>query len=35
MMININMRLFFGNERNGLFDSFRVWLSFFIKIKGI
>jgi len=35
MMININMRLFFGNERNGLFNSFSVWLSLFIKIKGI
>jgi hypothetical protein len=35
MMININMRLFFVNERNGLFNSFSVWLSLFIKIKGI
>jgi hypothetical protein len=35
MMININMRLFFGSERNGLFDSFSVWLSLFIKIEGI
>ena len=35
MMIKINMRLFFGNERNGLFDSFCVWLSLFIKIEGI